>query len=201
MAANPDDIGEFFDKVLSEWDKEIFHAAFLCAQTAALYIDMSARQSFKKATGSLAGSFNPVPAVRQGGKVVAGAYSPLPYAGIRETGGTIKPNSPTKALSIPVTKKAMNIGSPLMWSGKELVYLPPKRGKLGAAGVFALPIGKATKDRKQKFSVQYVLMYFVKQKGSGYISKARKVAGPEMDKIVADRFVNVFSTVDVPKAK
>lgn len=202
MAGDPDDIEEFFKAAMAEFDKRVFKAAFLCAQTAAVYIDISCRQNSKTSTGTLATSFEAVPAIKKGGTITAGAYSPLPYAAIRERGGRILPKK-AKALSIPITANAKNSGSPLNWKGGlPLIYLPPKAGsRPGAAGVFATEIGKREKDTKQRFQVEYVLRYFVQQKGSGYISQAAKKAKPDFDKICADAGVKAITSVRVPKAR
>ena len=208
--AKVEDIGEYFDEVLGTWQqKEIFIAAFKCAELAALYIDISARKEFgkgklgTKATGTLAGSFNAVPAEMKNNVLTAGAYSPLPYASIRETGGTIRPKGGRKALAVPLTSKAKNTGSPLLWqSAKKLVYIPPKPGAgRKAAGVFAIPIGSKSKEGKQKFSAQYMLRRFVKQKGSGYITKAAEKAGPAMDKLIGDAVLHVFASTHVYEVK
>jgi hypothetical protein len=187
-------IGDFYREIMSEWDKELFRVAYSCAQTAALYIDISCRTNFKKSTGTLANSFNAVPAIRKGQTITAGAYSPLPYAAIRETGGTIKPKN-AKALAIPLTKGAKNVGSPKLWQPyNALKYIPPKSSDRTQGGILALKKGKSIKG-------QYALRGSVTQKGSGYLTWAQKHAGPEMDKVVGDAFVKLFATVRVPGVK
>lgn len=193
-------VEEFFPKVLSTWqEKERFIAAFKCAEWAALIIDKVCKEKFRGGSGALANSFNPVPAVVKGEGLTAGAYSPLPYAAIRETGGTIKPKSPRKALAVPLTKKAKNTGSPLLWSsGKPLVYIPPKRGASDrAAGVFATAKGRKTKKKKQQFEAQYMLRYYAPQKATGYLTIAANRAAPGMQKIVGDAVSHLFASVHV----
>ena len=212
--ARTGDLGKFLDDVLGTWsDKKVFVAAFECAQTASLYIDIAARQKFTSGKGQLAGSFDPVPAVMSGTTLTAGAYSPLPYAGIREEGGTIKPIPPRKALAVPLTKKAINTGSPLKWSsGKKLIYIPPKKGASSeAAGVFATIKGKvptrnkkrgrrrkgSTPKKKPQYEAQYMLRYSVTQRGSGYIEQAANQAAPEMEQIIGDAVMHVFASTHI----
>jgi len=177
-------------------DRTLFTAAFEGAETASLYIDRAARKIFsKRSTGMLAGSFNAVPVIMSGDEITAGAYSPLPYAAIHEEGGRVTPKQ-SKSLAIPLTKKAFNTGSPRKWSGKKLVYLPPKPGAgPKAAGVFA------TERRGGKMVAEYMLRYFVDIKPRGYISQAATEAAPVIEEDVAGAIEHVFASTHIFEIK
>ena len=192
---------EFFLKYAEELKAGQFKAMFEAAQTLTLVIDMACRANFKKATGSLAGSFTEAPVLDRGGRLETGSYSPLPYAGIRETGGVIRRK--TKRLTIPMTKKAVNTGSPLNWSGgKPLVYLF-KRSSAGGgyAGVLATIKRKRTKKTPAVFKTQYALRDYVTHPKSGYLSFAEKMAAPEVEKIIGDYAVKSFVDTKSPGVK
>jgi len=189
---------EFFLKYAEELKAGQFKAMFEAAQTLTLVIDMACRANFKKATGSLAGSFTEAPVLDRGGRLETGSYSPLPYAGIRETGGVIRRK--TKRLTIPMTKKAVNTGSPLNWSGgKPLVYLF-KRSSAGGgyAGVLATIKRKRTKKTPAVFQTQYALRNYVTHPKSGYLSFSEKIAAPEVEKIIGDYAVKSFVDTKSP---
>jgi len=202
MTDTPDDIGEFFTKFMDTFDKkEVFRAAFEGAQLAALWIDKSCRQHFKKkgrkgrgGGAGLAGSFEAVPAIRRSRGVVAGAYSPLPYAGIRQTGGTIYPNK-KKSLSVPLTDQASAVGSPLNWKGaEELVFIPaPPGSKPGVKGLLGL-------RKRDKYIPQYALRASVRQEGSGYLTWAENKVAPQIQNLVGKSVVKTMLRVKVPKA-
>ena len=188
-------VQRFFDEFMGDWEKkEIFISAYQAAQTAALYIDISCRMHFKVKTGNLARSFEAVPAKRKGKLITAGAYSPQPYAAIRERGGTIRPKR-KKALAIPVSKVGKNVGSPAMWSGpQKLVYIPRPKGGGNPRSVGLL--GVPTKNGA--FKAHFALRSSVTQTGSGYLAWAQKMAQPEISKIVGDSITKAWATVNVP---
>lgn len=192
------DVERFVAKFLKHWDsKEIFLAAYKGAQTAALYIDISCRMHFKKKTGTLARSYEAVPAKRKGKLITAGAYSPQPYAAIRERGGTIRPKK-KKALAIPISKGGKNAGSPAMWSGpQKLVYIPrPKGGgNPRSSGLLGVPM------KNGGFKAHFALRSSVTQQGSGYLTWAMKMAQPEIAKAVGDSVTRVWATVNAPGVK
>ena len=197
MAKDPEDIQAFVKTLAKDWNKKSFKAAFDCAQTAALYIDISCRMHFKKSTGTLANSFKPALVVRKGFEIRTGVYSALPYAGIRERGGRINVKN-AKALAIPMTDKAKNTGSPLNWKRPKLRYINPgANSRPGAAGVF----GTRGRKKDSPVTTQYALRYYVDQEGTGYISWALKKAGPEFDKICADAGVAAFKASSVERVK
>jgi len=196
MAKDPDDIEAFLKAVKEDWNKKSFKAAFDCAQTGALYIDISCRMHFKKSSGTLANSFKPALVVRKGLQIETGVYSPLPYAGIRERGGRINVKN-AKALAIPMTKKAKNTGSPLNWKRPKLRYYPGKSATPGSKGFF----GTRGRKKDSPVTTQYALREYVDQKGSGYIAWALKKATPEFEKICAKAAVKSFDVKNVEKAR
>jgi len=194
-------VTRFLEDYVKELKSSQFKAMFEAAQTLTLVIDMACRANFKKATGSLAGSFSEAPVLDRGGRLETGSYSPLPYAGIRETGGVIRKKS--KRLTIPMTKKAVSTGSPLNWSGgKPLVYLF-KRSSAGSgyAGVLATIKRKRTKKNPAVFQTQYALRNYVTHPKSGYLSFSEKMAAPEVEKIIGDYAVKSFVDTKSPGVK
>ena len=200
MADTPDDIGEVFTKFMDTFDKkEMFKVAYESAQLAALWIDKSCRQHFKPKKGKgggagLAGSYEAVPAIRRSKGIVAGAYSPLAYAGIRQTGGTIYPNK-KKSLSVPLTDRAETVGSPTNWKGpEELVYIPaPPGSRAGLRGLLGI-------RKKDKYIPQYALRSSVKQEGSGYLTWAENKVAPQIQSLIGDSVTKAMLRVRVPKA-
>jgi len=200
MADTPDDIGEVFTKFMDTFDKkEMFKVAYESAQLAALWIDKSCRQHFKPKKGKgggagLAGSYEAVPAIRRSKGIVAGAYSPLAYAGIRQTGGTIYPNK-KKSLSVPLTEEAERVGSPTNWKGpEELVYIPaPPGSRAGLRGLLGI-------RKKDKYIPQYALRSSVKQEGSGYLTWAENKVAPQIQSLIGDSVTKAMLRVRVPKA-
>ena len=203
MSGDPEDIEKFMASLIDEWDKKKFKAAFQAAQTATLFIDMSCRANFKKSKGGagLAGSFKEAPIIKSGRGLVTGSYSPLPYAGIRETGGRI--NRKSKRLTIPMTKNAKNTGSPLNWKGgKPLVYLYKKSSAgSGYAGVLATIKRARHKKTPATYNVQYALRNYVVHPKSGYLSFAQKMSAPAIAKICADFVVEAVKDTKAPKAR
>ena len=200
MASNDDELGRFLEDVLDTWEKkEAFIAAFKAAQLASLIIDMVCREKFPKGSGNLAGSFEPSPAVTEGDVLTAGAYSPVIYAAIRETGGRINKKSGGPNLAVPLTAKARNTGSPLKWSSnKKLVYIPPKGRGGPAAGVFATKKGS---KKSPKYEAQYMLRKYSDQKASGYLSEAARRWAPKVADLIGDSVIEVFAGTSVFEAK
>jgi hypothetical protein len=191
---------EFLKSYVEELKAGQFKAMFEAAQTLTLVIDMACRANFKKSKGGagLAGSFTEAPVLDRGGSLETGSYSPLPYAGIRETGGVIRRKS--KRLTIPMTKKAVSTGSPLNWSGgKPLIYLF-KRSSAGGgyAGVLATIKKARTKKNPAVFQTQYALRNYVTHPKSGYLSFSEKMAAPEVEKIIGDYAVKSFVDTKSP---
>ena len=200
MSDTPDDIGEIFTQFMDTFDKkELFRVAFESAQLAAFWIDKSCRRHFKPRKGKgggagLAGSFEAVPAIRRSKGIVAGAYSPLPYAGIRQTGGRIFPRK-RKSLSVPITERAETIGSPTNWKGPgELVFIPaPAGSRPGLRGLLGV-------KSRGKYTPHYALRASVRQQGSGYLTWAENKAAPYIQDIIGNSVVKTMLRVRVPKA-
>ena len=204
MSEKPQDIYWLYKSLASNWKAKKFKAAFEAAQTLTVFIDISCRMHFEKRTGGagLAGSFTEAPIYeKSSGRLLTGSYSPLPYAGIRETGGVIRKKS--KRLAVPLTKKAKSTGSPLNWkSSKPLIYLYKNSSSGGGyGGVLATIKKKRTKKEPAVFEAQYALRDYVTQRGSGYLSWAAKHSAPEVAKITGDFAVQSFVEAKAPKVK
>jgi len=200
MAATDDELKRFLDDVADTLEKkQLFKVAFEAAQLASLIIDMVCREKFPRGTGNLAGSFEPTPAVNEAGDFTAGAYSGVVYAAFRETGGRISKKAGGPNLTVPLTKKALNTGSPRKWSSsKKLIYIPPKTRGGPAAGVFA--IKKGTK-KKPRYEAQYMLRKYVDQEGSGYLTEAANRWAPQVEEMIGDAVIDVFASTSVFEVK
>tara|TARA_R100000655_G_scaffold85285_1_gene124944 strand:+ start:25541 stop:26155 length:615 start_codon:yes stop_codon:yes gene_type:complete len=200
-ASKDDELGRFLEEVADTWEKKkAFKAAFESAQLASTIIDQVCRAKFPRGTGNLAGSFEPTPAIIEGGYFTAGAYSSVVYAAIRETGGRInkKPGGPN--LAVPLTKRAKNTGSPRNWKSNYgvLVYIPPKSKGGNARGVFAVKKGS---KKKPKYVAQYMLRKYSDQKGSGYLTEAANKWAPLTQNLIGDAVMNVFAGASVFEVK
>ena len=165
----------FFKKVKTALPYVFESSLFEAAEVAAIHLDKSTRLIlYRNPTGSLANSWNPV----LNGPLSAGAYSDLPYAAIHETGGVIKPTR-AKALAIPLTKAAMNAGSPRNMSNLKMIP-----GSVYGGGPPRLWGGGVT---------HYVLPKSVTIPGRGYISFAMTSSADEISEIIGRGVVDLFA--------
>ena len=108
---------------------------------------------------------------QQDDEVSARTFSPLPYARIQDSGGTIKPRT-AKALAIPMSATARTMW-PRDWPEEQL-RLIVLRGK----AFLVERVGKG------KLIFHYVLKPEVKITGKGYVEEARKKALPQVDQMM-----------------
>lgn len=117
----------------------------------------------------MANSYNVVLVNSNGEIVGVEVMSTLPYAGIQNYGGVIKPKR-GKYLTIPLTGAAKRRGA-REWT--DLVFITSKKGNKLLATV-----KKARGNRKDKITPQYLLAKKSTIKGSGYLEAAADVAAP-----------------------
>ena len=128
-------------------------------------------------TGALSGSWEVALVSSSPGSFTFGVFSDLPYAGIHEDGGVIRPVR-AKALAMPLTPKARKMG-PREWPEDLLQYVPVNRNPV--VGLLALK-GKG----KRKGKAQYLLLKQAKIKPTGYIKAAQTSAVPKVAEHLAD---------------
>lgn len=132
--------------------------------------EIVARTSDGNPRGSLMGSFQ-VELLSTSGEDLSGqAVSRLPYAGIQDRGGIVRPTK-SKFLTVPVK------GTPLGARARDfanLQFIPIK----GRSPVLAEVT--QTKRGKQKVKVRFVLKRSVNIPAKHYIEAARRVAGDQV---------------------
>lgn len=170
---------EIFENFLKKFPLVFEDSVFEAAEIAALYLDKSTRRNLnKRSTGTLANSWDAtLIQTLTGLGVAAGAYSDVVYAAIHETGGEITPNAPLKALAIPITQKAFNIGSPRNHSGA--LHFAPRVG----GGVLFDSFDTA----------QWALRHRVEIPATGYITQAANDAADDIEAVMGDGAYNLIA--------
>lgn len=136
----------------------------------AAWPDAPSRLSSK--TGALARSFVPVLRSQSGEAVEIGVYSPLPYARIQDTGGTIKARN-RRFLAVPLTAAARRV-PPREFPGGLVALIRGNGGVLVPRG----PGGRSQ-------GPQYALTPSVVLPGHSYLAQAAQTGLPKVSAYLA----------------
>lgn len=164
--------------------KAIASAVLRAAHVMASFVSKAVMEKLPGGTSQLARSFVAnVGFIRSTGDVIsARTFSPLPYAGIQDKGGTIRPKT-ARALAVPLTNEAQKRW-PRDWS-REQLKLVVLKGK-------ALLVERLGKGKMARLKAHYVLKDHVTLTGREYIAAARSQGKSAVDGVIRAAMIELI---------
>ena len=143
-------------------------------------------QTEGRKTGALSRSFRPrvkLSTAHDGTTAVFGVFSVLPYAGIHETGGVIRPKK-ARMLAIPLTSEARRVGSPRAFPRKLFVI------DHGSKPALAETLG----TKRKRLKVHYVLRSSATIRAKKYLSKANTASTETVVRLIGQAVDTVVTS-------
>ena len=177
---------EVFQRISDQLQGSLPKSVFAAAVVGAGILSEKTRDVFKPGTGDLSRSFQAAPSKSErANEYSAEAYSELVYAGIQDSGETIRPKT-RKNLAIPVNGVKRGTWPRNYSQRSKLVFVPSRRGG-NVTGVLGIPRRSRGKGaRRRILEIKFVLMKQVTIPKTDYVASSI----PAIEKEAVDIIVN-----------